>query len=48
MPLLTTEELSQMSPLFRGRGGQWLAGKLMQLVRVDELNALYDLSLIHI
>lgn len=47
MPLLTTEELSQMSPLFRGRGGQWLAGKLMQLVRVDELNELYDRNAMH-
>lgn len=47
MPLLTTEELSQMSPVFRGRGGQWLADRLMQLVRVDELNELYDRNAMH-
>lgn len=47
MPLLTTEELALLSPVFKGRSGQWLARTLMRLVRMDELNELYDRNAAH-
>lgn len=42
MPLLTLQELEQMSPLFRGRMGNSLGRGLMRLLAVDKMNALYD------
>ena len=42
MPLLTLQELEQMTPLFRGRVGRSLARSTMRLLSVDKLNALYD------
>ena len=42
MPLLTLQELEQLTPLFRGRVGSSLARGTMRLLSVDRLNALYD------
>lgn len=42
MPLLTLQELEQLTPLFRGRVGRSLARGAMRLLSVDRLNALYD------
>ena len=42
MPLITLQELEQMTTLFRGRVGQSLARGTMRLLSVDKLNALYD------
>ena len=42
MPLLTLQELEQLTPLFRGRVGRSLARSTMRLLSVDRLNALYD------
>ena len=42
MPLLTSEELSDMAPVFRGKVGQGLARTLIHWLNVDELNSLYD------
>lgn len=42
MPLLTLQELEQMSPLFRGRMGNSLGRGLMRLLAIDKMNALYD------
>ena len=42
MPLLTLQELEQLTPLFRGRVGRSLARGTMRLLSVDRLNALYD------
>lgn len=42
MPLITIQELEQLTPLFRGRVGQSLARGTMRLLSVDKLNALYD------
>ena len=42
MPLLTLQELEQLTPLFRGRVGRSLARGAMRLLSVDKLNALYD------
>lgn len=42
MPLLTLQELEQLTPLFRGRVGRSLARGTMHLLSVDRLNALYD------
>lgn len=42
MPLLTIQELEQMTPLFRGRMGNTLGSTLMRLLSVDKLNDLYD------
>ena len=42
MPLITLQELEQLTPLFRGRVGQSLARGTMRLLSVDKLNALYD------
>lgn len=42
MPLLTLQELEQMTSLFRGRIGNSLGRGLMRLLAVDKLNALYD------
>lgn len=42
MPLLTIQEIEQMSPLFRGRAGNSLARFLMRVLSLDRCNALYD------
>ena len=42
MPLLTLQELEQLTPLFRGGVGRSLARGTMRLLSVDRLNALYD------
>ena len=42
MPLLTLQEIEQLTPLFRGRVGRSLARGTMHLLSVDRLNALYD------
>lgn len=42
MPLLTIQELEQLSPLFRGRMGNHLGHGIMHWLSVDKLNALYD------
>ena len=42
MPLLTLQELEQVSPLFRGKAGRCLARGVMRLLAIDKLNALYD------
>lgn len=42
MPLLTLQELEQMTPLFRGKVGHMLGRGAMRLLAVDRLNALYD------
>ena len=42
MPLLTLQEIEQLTPLFRGRVGHSLARGTMHLLSVDRLNALYD------
>ena len=42
MPLLTLQELEQMTPLFSGRVGSTLARSTMRLLSIDKLNALYD------
>ena len=47
MPLLTLQELEQMTPLFRGRAGGALARGTMRLLSVDKLNALYDRNAHH-
>lgn len=42
MPLLPLSEIQQMSPIFRGMVGGALAGRVMHLLSMDRLNALYD------
>lgn len=42
MPLLTLQELEQMTPLFRGAVGNAFARGAMRLLSVDKVNALYD------
>lgn len=42
MPLLTLQELEQMSPLFRGRTGRMVGRGAMRLLAIDKINALYD------
>ena len=42
MPLLTLQEIEQLTPLFHGRVGRSLARGTMRLLSVDRLNALYD------
>ena len=42
MPILTLQEMEQMTPLFRGRAGRRLARGVMRLLAIDRLNALYD------
>ncbi|MBQ4083890.1 MAG: 1-acyl-sn-glycerol-3-phosphate acyltransferase [Bacteroidaceae bacterium] len=42
MPLLTLQELEQMTPLFRGTAGRFMGRKAMRLLSIDRLNALYD------
>lgn len=42
MPLLTSDELGMISPVFRGRAGKGLAECLMNLLSVDRVNGLYD------
>ena len=41
MPLLTLQELEQMTPLFRGRVGHAVGRCAMRLFAVDKVNALY-------
>lgn len=42
MPLLTVNELESLSPVFRGKAGNYLARKLMGFVSIDKANSLYD------
>lgn len=42
MPLITLQELEQMTPLFRGSVGGALARGTMRLLAIDKVNALYD------
>ncbi|MDD5891368.1 MAG: hypothetical protein PUC72_02395 [Bacteroidales bacterium] len=42
MPLLTVNELEQMSFLFRGKVGNALAREIMKIVGLDKINDLYD------
>ena len=42
MPLLTVNNLEQVSPLFRGWAGNALAKGVMRLLAVDKVNELYD------
>ena len=42
MPLITLQELEQMTPLFRGSVGGALARSAMHLLSVDKVNELYD------
>jgi putative hemolysin len=42
MPILTLDELEQMTPLFRGSVGHALVRSMMHMLRIDEINALYD------
>ena len=42
MPLLTRQEISQLSPLFRGSVGSALVRAAMHLLAIDRANALYD------
>lgn len=42
MPLLTLQELEQMTPLFRGSMGNALARGAMRILAIDKINALYD------
>lgn len=42
MPLLTLQELEQMTPLFRGKAGRMLARGAMRLLSINKLNALYE------
>ena len=42
MPLIETKELEEMSPLFRGKGGNALANGLMNILKITAVNDLYD------
>lgn len=42
MPLITLQELEQMTPLFRGSVGHALARGAMHMLHIDKLNTLYD------
>lgn len=42
MPLLSIEELSNASPIFRGCAGKKFAQSLLRLFRVEKVNQLYD------
>ena len=42
MPLLTLKETEELSPLFRGKCGNAVAGGLMKMLSVDRINDLYD------
>ena len=42
MPLLTIDELRQLTPLFRGKVGGMLARGAMRLLAIDRVNTLYD------
>jgi len=42
MPILTAEELSGMSPLFKGKRGLDFARRLVRLLSVEKVNDLYD------
>lgn len=42
MPLITLQELEQMTPLFRGSVGGALARSAIHLLSVDKVNELYD------
>lgn len=45
MPLLTLNDLEQVSPVFCGTAGNELGQRLMQLLSIDRLNELYDRNL---
>ena len=42
MPLLTLQELEQMTPLFRGKVGHVLGRGVMGMLAIDKVNTLYD------
>ncbi len=42
MPLLQSEDLEQMSGMFRGKAGKAFAEGLMMLLSIDRVNELYD------
>lgn len=42
MPLFSSSELEQASPLFKGHAGNVLGSVLMKIFDVDKINALYD------
>ena len=42
MPLLTLQELEQMTPLFRGKVGHMLCRGVMRILAIDKVTALYD------
>ena len=42
MPLLTSDELKNMSPLFGGRAGNAFGRGLMHILSIDKINDLYD------
>lgn len=42
MPLLTSDDLKNMTPLFRGRAGESLGRGLMHILSIDKVNDLYD------
>ncbi len=48
MPLLTLNELENISPLFRGKCGNAFAEWLMRLLSVEKVNDLYDRNTCHL
>lgn len=42
MPLITSNEIESMSPIFRGKRGHLIADRLMRLLNIDKINDLYD------
>lgn len=42
MPLLTLQELEQLSPIFRGKMGRMMGHSAMRLLSINKVNALYD------
>ena len=42
MPLIDIKELEDMAPLFRGRAGNILANGLMDILKINAVNDLYD------
>lgn len=47
MPLLTSDELEDMSGIFRGRCGNALGRGLMHMLAIDKVNDLYDRNSCH-
>ena len=42
MPLITSNEIESMSPMFRGKRGHLITDRLMRLLNIDKINDLYD------